>query len=130
MKRVFKRVEDLEEAAMWRPLTGMAGKKAIQRAAVLMQSAERFRDAMHLATNRWPNSCEHNLSWCAQNRIAWLGQAGCFVGVQSPEACTRLAWHTLTPTEHDQANATANVVLHEWINIITGREDAQEAFRF
>lgn len=118
MHRKFHHYEELEEyhAGMWRIVRGDKRKQFIEAASDLMRSPDEFKLAMQEAVGAWPKSCEHNLTADAVNRIAWLGHAGCCVGVKSPEDCTRLGWHTLNDAEQKEANRVAAEVLREWIN--------------
>lgn len=117
--RVYYHYELLEEYkyGMWRIERGIDRKSYIEEAAMLMRDPERFEAAMLRAVNEWPVSCEHSLTAEDTNRIAWLGHAGCCIEVGSPEEATRAGWHTLTPSEQDEANAAAARALREWENI-------------
>lgn len=118
MKRQFRHYEQLEEfhAGMWRITRGDTRKANIHAAAAVMRNAGLFKTMMLRALVEWPNSCEHNLSAESVNRIAWLGHAGCCIGAGAPEDCTRLAWHTLSRPEQDEANRVADEVLREWLD--------------
>lgn len=124
-ERTYFHYEDLEEvpAGLWKIVRGEERKKNIIDAAELMKDSGSFREMMELAIRQWPNSAQYNLTAENTNRIAWLGHAGCCVGVGSPEENTRCAWHTLTRTEQDEANATAALVLMKW-------DDAQLGVKF
>lgn len=117
-ERIYHHFGDLEEyhSGMWRIVRGEERKDYIAASAKLMRDPARFKAAMQEAIETWVNSCQHNLTAEAVNRIAWLGHAGCCVGVQSPEDCTRAGWHTLTRPEQDEANRVAAEVLTEWDN--------------
>lgn len=116
--RVYHPFDALEEthAGLWRITSGAERKRHITSSARLMASPERFKAAMSEAVERWPRSCEHNLSAENVNRIAWLGHAGCCVGVGSPEEATRAAWHTLNADQQNEANRVAGEVLQAWID--------------
>lgn len=116
MSRVFHHYERLEEYqdGMWRITRGEKRKAHVAASASLMRDPAAFQSAMFAALEQWPLSCEHNLTAENVNRIAWLGHAGCCVGVSSPEDCTRLGWHTLTREEQDEANRVAAEVLKQW----------------
>lgn len=125
--RVYHHYEQLEEAryGLWKRATGDERKSQIARAALLMRDAEKFKSAMRAATEKWPLSCEHNLTCLDANRIAWLGHAGCCIGAASGEDATRAAWHTLSIEEQDAANAAAEVVLMEWVAAYSRKSDKQ-----
>jgi hypothetical protein len=116
LKRVYFHYEELEEfqRGMWRVLRGDDRKVAINAAADLMRDCSMFQKWMREALEQWPNSCLHNLSIEAANRLAWLGHAGCCLGADSPEECTRAAWYYLTDDGRDAANIAAAVVVREW----------------
>jgi|SRR6185503_1026262 len=114
--RVYYDYRELEEYefGMWKRPTGERRKLFINRAADLMRCADEFKEAMARAVKIWPKSCQHNLTSLDSNRIAWLGHAGCCVAANSPEECTRVAWHTLTADEQNDANRVAAEVLQCW----------------
>lgn len=116
IERVYHRFDTLEEYrdGMWRIVRGLKRVRYRTAAAKLMKNPEAFKEAMLRALEMWPSSCEHNLTAENNNRIAWLGHAGCCVETESPEDCTRQAWHTLNQTEQDAANAVAVEVLKLW----------------
>ena len=120
MKKQFERkyfhYEDLEEFkdGMWRVARGDDRKAYIKAAADLMKNTASFQKAMREAIEQWPLSCAHNLTVIAANRLAWLGHAGCCLGVESPEECTRAAWYVLTDAERKEANRAAAEIVAEW----------------
>lgn len=116
MIRTYFHYEKLEEYqnGMWRIVRGEKRKANSEAAANLMRDPARFTAAMLRALEEWPNSCAHNLSADAVNKIAWLGHAGCCLGVGSPEENTRIGWHLLSPLHQARANAAAQAVLDAW----------------
>jgi len=121
MDREYFHYEDLEEwhGGMWAIVRGKQRTTNAENAANLMRNPVAFESAMMQALEEWPNSCKHNLTAEETNRLAWLGHAGCMIGVQSPEENTRLGWHMLNKKEQDIANKTAKKVLHSWIDANT-----------
>jgi len=115
-ERIYHHFGDLEEfhAGMWRIVRGNERKSNIEAAANLMRNSPAFKRAMQEAIETWTNSCQHNLTAENVNRIAWLGHAGCCIGVGSPEENTRAGWHTLSKQEQDEANRVAAEVLSQW----------------
>lgn len=115
-ERVYYHYEDLEEyhAGLWRIVRGEKRREFANAAADLMRQPEEFKAAMASALEVWPKSCEFNLTAEAVNKIAWLGHAGCCLGVNSPEDCTRMGWHQLNRAEQDEANRVAAEVLEAW----------------
>ena len=116
MQRVYHNFMRLEEytAGMWRITRGTERKAFVKLAAELMIDTSKFHAAMVRAISEWPLSCAHNLCVEQMNRIAWLGHAGCCVGVRSPEDCTRAGWYWLTDDQMRAANAVAADALSLW----------------
>lgn len=119
MSRQYFHYQELEEfkEGMWRIVRGDERKQNALRSAELMRNVSEFERAMFLAVSKWPNSCAHNLTCEAANRIAWLGHAGCLLGCGSPEENTRAGWHMLSKSEQDAANEAANRVLEYWLSV-------------
>lgn len=117
MRRQYFPHTELEECrdGMWKIVGGKVKAKNSQASADLMRNTSAFVSAMMRAFEEWPNSCLHNLTAEDTNRLAWLGHAGCFLAVGSPEENTRCGWHTLTVQEQDAANAAAQEALDAWI---------------
>ena len=117
--RHYFHYEDLEEfkCGMWRIVRGEERMNNARNAANLMRDFVAFRDAMFRSIKEWPNSCLHNLTADAVNKIAWLGHAGCLLGVGSPEENTRIGWHMLNPDEQANANRAAQEVLNYWESV-------------
>lgn len=118
-RRVFYHYTECEEFAgsggMWVPVAGLIlREKLAELAARVMRDTSRFRAAMARATVEWPKSCETNLTAEGNNQRAWLGHAGCFLAVASPEECTRLGWHRLSPGQQLSANTAADSVIADW----------------
>ena len=117
IERQYFHYEDLEEyhAGMWRIVRGNQRMENALKAAALMRETERFKFFMRRASNEWVKSAKHNLSIENSNRLAWLGHAGCCLGVDSPEENTRIGWHMLNKYEQEKANEAAQIVLDEWL---------------
>lgn len=118
LTRVYHNYEDLEEyhSGMWAIVRGQERMSNALKAAALMRETTRFKHFMKMATHEWPKSCQHNLTAENSNRLAWLGHAGCLLGVGSPEENTRIGWHMLSQFEMDAANKAAQEVLDEWVS--------------
>lgn len=112
-ERIFHPYDQLEEfhAGMWRIVKGSQRKDYIAAAADLMRSPDDFREALLAVVEKWPISCEANLTSDSSNRIAWLGQAACCLAVNSPEEATRVAWHTMPVDDQIEANRIADEAL-------------------
>ena len=117
MERIYHHYKSLEEFhnGMWKVARGSIRHKYQASAADLMRCPEEFKEAMLAILDTWPKSCEANLTVESVNKIAWLGHAGCCHATGSPEECTRIAWHTLTKPEQDEANRVAGEVLDTWL---------------
>lgn len=115
-ERKYYHYNDLEEyhGGLWKIVRGEERENNVRDAAELMRDTDAFREAMMSALTLWPKSCEYNLSADGVNKLAYLGHAGCCLGVGSPEENTRCAWHTLTQEEQDAADAAAETVLRVW----------------
>lgn len=114
IKRVYHSHELWEETPMWRTVTAMQRRRYAAQAAILMREPDKFKRAMQKALRDWPISCEFNLSNVSNNRLAWLGHAGCYAALQSPEDATRFGWNQLNEIEQDEANRVAQEVIDEW----------------
>lgn len=127
MRRIFHHYESLEEcrAGFWRFPSAEERKPMVFAAAWLLAEPRVFRIAVKRVVVEWPFSCEHNLTAAGANRIAWLGQASCCIALGVPEELTRLAWHSLTPTQQDEANRVAAEALQAWetLHISRTQED-------
>jgi len=106
--------EYLPSGGMW------AAPKAHDRAAHIYRSAElmadppRFQGAMMQVLDKWPRSTAQAMTTPGLNRRAWIGHAGAFIAVGSPEETTRLGWHELDEAEQVGANLAADAVIAEW----------------
>ena len=116
--RVYHHYADCEEfypdGGMWRVANGPEAKRFALAAERLMADPDRFQAAMERVLIEWPKSCEAALSAESNNQRAWLGHAGCFLAVGSPEECTRAGWHLLDEAEQYAANAAADRVIAQW----------------
>jgi hypothetical protein len=132
MPRVYHPYTEMEECAdgggMWRNVTGSAREGYVVAAAKLMLDPGRFKAAMRRALREWPKSCETNLTAEANNQRAWLGHAGCYLAVGSPEECTRLGWHTLNDDQQRAANTAADDVIALWRRRYHGNRDQLDLF--
>lgn len=115
-KRVFYHYADLEEHehGMWRMTRVEDREGYIESARALMADPRRFLAAMMRAVEEWPRSCEAAFTADSMNHRAWMGHAGCCIGVRSPEDLTRLGWHRLSSDQQDLANAAADEAIAEW----------------
>jgi hypothetical protein len=115
LKRVYFPYHEWEEykLGMWRIVRGKQRQDYAEAAADLMRDVDSFKENMRRVIKEWPVSCLANFT-APGNHIAWLGHAGCLLGVNSPEENTRIGWHMLKPQEQAEANRVAAEVLQEW----------------
>jgi hypothetical protein len=109
----YRELEDTK-AGVWRIASKEEREKYLPLAADLMKNPQAFLEAMRKALIEWPLTSNFHLSNPSLNRQAWIGHAGCCIGVNSPEEVTRLAWHTLNSAEQDEANRMADMAIEEW----------------
>lgn len=114
--RVYAHYSQWEDAqaGMWRTVPGVERGRYRNLAAGLMRDTETFTRVARLVVRDWPTATAVNLSTRSINRQAWMGHAACCMATRSPEDVTREAWHTLTSTEQDAANAAVDVVIADW----------------
>ena len=123
LTRVWHPYTSWEEyhAGMWSRIHGE------QRAALLVKAIEFTGDAslygkwMLKVVQRWPISCEHNLTGAGINRRAWTGHAACCLAIGCPEDITREAWGHLTQHQQDDANRAADRAIHTWEQAYEGQ---------
>lgn len=115
-KRVYYHYRELEEHAhgMWRKAPTEEHGAYIAAAAALMADAPAFLDAMRRASREWPKSMEAAMTTDSLNQRAYMGHAGCCIALGCPEYLTRLAWHTLTQEQQDEANRMADIAIAEY----------------
>lgn len=102
------------EGGMWRIPATHARASHITEAEYLMADPDRFHQAMIRALDEWPRSCQVAMTTPGLNRRAWIGHAGCWLAVGSPEETTRLGWHQLDDAEQFAANDAADKAIAEW----------------
>ena len=84
------------------------------KSADLMRESDSFLEACRRVVVEWPNSSLQNLSSRGSNRMAWIGQAACWLNHQSVEMTTRMGWRYLSDDEKNEANMVAKIVIEEW----------------
>ena len=114
VKRTYFHCDLLEEAPMWASAKSKDYDLHSERSADLMRESDTFLSACRRVTRDWPNSSMQNLSSRGSNRMAWLGQASCWLNHQSVEMTTRMGWRLLSDEERDGANRVAKQVIMEW----------------
>ncbi len=113
IERIYYRYENWEEYrfGMWRQVCGMERDKYLKHAIKFTGNAELYGKYMLKALDLWPYSCAFNLSNTSINRQAWIGHAACCIAIKCPEDITRIAWHSLTQKQQDDANAKADIAI-------------------
>lgn len=114
IKRQYIHCEQLEEAPMWGSLPPKNHALYAERACNLFAEIDCFELACRRVLEEWPNSAMQNLSARALNRLAWLGQAACYIETGSVEYTTRMGWRMLDFEERAYANNTAQKVIEWW----------------
>jgi hypothetical protein len=116
MDREYHHYEKWEEhyAGMWRKINGSVREDFIQRAIEFTGNAKLYGSFMLRVIEEWPISCSQNLSATNINRQAWIGHAACCLAIGCPEELTRVAWHSLTQKQQDDANAQADNAIKLW----------------
>lgn len=99
---------------MWKTILGEKCEELLKKAIEFTGNAELYGFYMFRIIREWPFSCEHNLSCEDMNRQAWIGHAACCLAIACPEDITRLAWHTLTQKQQDDANHQADLAISKW----------------
>ncbi len=116
LTRVFLPYWTWEEyhAGMWRETYGAERDALLEEAIKFTGDAKLYGLYMSKVVDAWPYSCAYNLSNQAINRQAWVGHAATCLAINCPEDITRLAWHTLTQTQQDDANVQADNAIAKW----------------
>jgi hypothetical protein len=99
-----------ENGGMW----GQGDLSLRTAAAALLGEPDTFLECMRLVIRNWPKSCINALTNPSLNQIAWIGQAGCYLGTGAQQDVTRLAWYDLTSKQQSIANRLALRVINEW----------------
>jgi hypothetical protein len=104
---------ELEEVAhnMW----GSVGHRStwLQIAITFTGNAALYGEWMNKVTDKWPRSCEHNLTKTGDKR-AWMGHAAVALAIGCPEDVVREAWAHLSPEQQAAANNKAQQAIDLW----------------
>lgn len=114
MKRVWHPYWDWEDLDMWSPPPASDRKRLVKKAVVFTGDYKLYGRWMLKVVDKWPISCEHNLTAVELNRRAWIGHAACFMAIGSPEDVTREAWGILSDEQRELANLKADEAIAEW----------------
>lgn len=108
--------------------TGVKGKtteECEQEYAAFLSDLKSFEKGIIRVFKEWPNSCEHNLTNAAMNRIAWIGQAAACIERGLP-SCFRGGFATLDKNTQDKANKLALKYLNIWLKEHNMKEVTEE----
>lgn len=75
--------------------------------------AELYGYWMMKVIEKWPLSCEHNLTKPGDKR-PWIGHAAVALAINCPEHIVRLAWSHLTQEQQIKANKKAEEAIIKW----------------
>lgn len=115
MKRIFHPYNKWEDfPAGFYDGAGKNKPEVINKVVELFCSPKLTEHYMRLVTATWPNSCEHNLTNPAMNRIAYIGQGACCIYAGVSSTITMEAWSSVPKEFRDQADKIAAIVLKEW----------------
>lgn len=118
MKRIFHTWDYWE--SYWagffetKPPKGMSKKEAEQIYADFLRDTDAFSEALENILEKWPYSCEHNLTNEKLNRVAWMGQAALAYKHNIPAHC-RSGFRLLTEEEQKAADAVALKYINRWM---------------
>jgi len=86
----------------------------LAKAIAFTGDAELYGKWMLKVVDKWPVSCEHNLTKKSLNRKAWIGHAAAALAIQCPEDIVRAAWAHLSREQQIAANAKAQEAIDIW----------------
>jgi hypothetical protein len=99
---------------MYNTLYGEEKRAFLEKAIMFTGDAELYGNAMLEVVEKWPISCEQNLTSTGSNRQAWIGHAAACLAIGCPEDITREAWSSLSQDQQDKANAKADFAIELW----------------
>lgn len=99
---------------MWRPETKQDEEFYLQKAIDFTGNTKLYGKWMLEVLEKWPITCNVNLSNKNQNRKAWIGHAACCLAINCPEQVTRMAWWKLTEKQRIEANLQAQYAIELW----------------
>lgn len=86
----------------------------LKKAIDFTGDADLYGKWMLKVIDKWPVSCEHNLTKKSLNRKAWIGHAAAALAIQCPEDIVRAAWAHLSREQQIAANAKAQEAIEIW----------------
>lgn len=116
MKRIYHRYENWEcyPAGFFNNSSGENKKQHINKVVELFSNPELTKEYMQRVINEWKNSCEHNLSNEAMNKIAWLGQSACCLFAGIPATITMEAWRLVPLEFRNIADEIAKSIINKY----------------
>jgi ParB-like chromosome segregation protein Spo0J len=103
------------------PPKGMKKDDCVRAYSEFLADEKRFRAGLDRVISEWKYSCEHYLTNCSMNRIAWLGQAAMCIETGIPSEF-RSGYTALTPIEQQVADSIALEYLNKWL-VANGRPE-------
>lgn len=116
MNRIYHHYEAWEDypAGFYDNISGKNKQEMIKSVIELFSAPEKTEKLMREVVLKWPNSCEHNLTNPAMNRVAYLGQAACCINAGVPCTVTMEAWNLVPKEYRDIADSIAEKIIKEW----------------
>lgn len=110
---VWHPFEQLEEAAsaMWKNVNHRA--TWLELAKTFTGDAQLYGEWMLRVIERWPKSCQHNLTKGGDKR-PWIGHAAVALAINCPEDIVRAAWSGLSQKQQNEANKKAEEAIEIW----------------
>lgn len=118
MERIYHHYEKWEDwkCGFYDNCTGEVKEELTKKVVEMFSSEDLTREFMSKVISDWPNSCEHNLTNEAMNKIAYIGQSACCIFGGVPNTVTMEAWSKLPKDVRDRADQIAEETLNTWIN--------------
>lgn len=116
MKQIYHHYEKWEDflSGMYNLNDVLDKDKKVKNCIDLLSTPGEFYTVCKELLDKWPVSCDVNLSNKNQNRRAWLGAAACTYSFNAPEYLTRIAWGLLNKDVQDKANHVAEKIIFEY----------------
>lgn len=116
MKRIYVKYNDWEDYnnGMYSLEKLKDEEKVIKQNVVFFNNEILFFNTGMKLLDTWVNSCNENLSNININRLAWIGQASCFLNHKSPEYLTKKSWKVLENKTKIKANSVAFKILKHY----------------
>jgi hypothetical protein len=99
---------------MWRNIYGQERDEYLNKAIKFTGNYRLYGKWMLSVIKEWHYACLHNLTNTAINQQAFIGHCACSMAIGCPEDITRIAWHTLTKKQQDNANLKADYAIMQW----------------